>query len=380
MKVLKNIGHFCRKEVVLTAAWAAAVISAFLVPPDAGYLSYIDLRSLGILWSLMVIMEGLKSIGFFSNLGAGLLKKTRRIWQLAAVLIFLCFFLSMLITNDVALITFVPFTVFILSQIRLNELLIPVIVLETLAANLGSMLTPIGNPQNLYLYGLSGMPFGAFLGLMLPYTAATFLLLVLSICLLSDKNKRLPKATLTAASESDTSYKTSVSIYGLLFILALLVVLRILPFWVLCAVVLIVVFFLKKQLLIKVDYALLFTFIGFFIFTGNLGRIPSVSRVLTDIIAGREAVTAVIASQVISNVPAALLLSGFTDNYRELIVGVNLGGLGTLIASMASLISYKAVANSCPGKKGRYFLVFTIMNVIYLAALLLFRHLWGLLG
>ena len=127
-------------------------------------------------------------------------------------------------------------------------------------------------------------------------------------------------------------------------------------------------------------YALLFTFIGFFIFTGNLGRIPSVSRVLTDIIAGREAVTAVIASQVISNVPAALLLSGFTDNYRELIVGVNLGGLGTLIASMASLISYKAVANSCPGKKGRYFLVFTIMNVIYLAALLLFRHLWGLLS
>lgn len=365
--------NFLKKETVLTIAWIAAVVSMCFIPPDAAYADYIDLRSLGILWSLMVIMEGLKKIGFFQDIGQWLLKKTRRVWQLAAVLIFLCFFSSMLITNDVALITFVPFTLYILAQTEMTELLIPIVVLQTLAANLGSMLTPVGNPQNLYLYGLSEMDFGAFLLLMLPYTGVTFVLLVLSICFLKGKTRRLPQSSINTDGKSESGYKVKSLIYGALFLLALLIVLRIFPFWILCAAVLSVVFFMDKKTLISIDYALLFTFIGFFIFTGNLGRIPFISRFLTEMIVGREVITGVAASQIISNVPAALLLSGFTQNYPDLIVGVNLGGLGTLIASMASLISYKILAHNYNQKKGRYLLVFTGMNVLYLAVLLAFH-------
>lgn len=374
--MVRKIVQFLKKETVLTIAWIAAVVSMFFVPPGAEYVGYIDFRSLGILWSLMVIMEGLKKIGLFRYVGQWLLQRTRRVWQLAAVLIFLCFFSSMLITNDVALITFVPFALYILAQTKMTELLIPVVVLQTLAANLGSMLTPVGNPQNLYLYGLSGMGFGEFLSLMLPYTAMTLVMLIVSICFLKGKGRAVPQDALKGQEVYATPVP-KILIYAGLFLLALLVVLRFVPFWILCIVVLVAVFLLDRKVLISIDYALLFTFVGFFIFTGNLGRIPSVSQFLTKMIAGREVLTGVLSSQVISNVPAALLLSGFTERYNDLIIGVNLGGLGTLIASMASLISYKVLAHSYNEKKGRYFLVFTGMNVLYLAVLLLF---WWLVG
>ena len=362
--------QFFKKETVLTIAWIGAIVSAFFVPPSAAYIHYIDFRSLGILWSLMVVMEGLKEIGLFNHIGNQLLKRTRKVWQLVAVLVFLCFFLSMLITNDVALITFVPFTIYILTQIEMPELLIPVIVLQTLAANLGSMMTPVGNPQNLYLFGLSGMSIVSFVALMAPYTGATLILLVLAICFLKNKSKTIPQGLAEPPVESAKNKKAGIWLYGVLFLAALLVVLRLIPFWTVCAAVLIAVFIFDKKVLISIDYALLFTFIGFFILTGNLGNIPAISRFLTEMIAGREVLTGVVASQFISNVPAALLLSEFTTNYSSLIIGVNLGGLGTLIASMASLISYKALAHAYNEKKGRYFLVFTLMNFLFLAILL----------
>ena len=374
---MKKALQFFKKETVLCIAWIAAIISAFLVPPSIDYIEYIDLRSLGILWSLMVVMEGLKSNGFFSSIGNALLKKTGRAWQLSAVLVFLCFFLSMLITNDVALITFVPFAIYMLQQTGREDLLIPVIVLQTLAANLGSMLTPVGNPQNLYLYGLSGMSFGSFVKLMAPYTAVTLLLLAISICFFKGKNKVIRKNSLSSAPAIGPAYLRTSIIYGCLFLFALLVVMRVVPYWILAAAVFVVVLIIDRKSLLNVDYALLLTFVGFFIFTGNLGNIPSISEFLTKMITGHEVITGVISSQVISNVPAALLLSGFTDSYNDLIIGVNLGGLGTLIASMASLISFKALAHSYDRIKGRYFLVFTIMNVLYLAVLLAFWYLCG---
>lgn len=369
-RVAAKVFDFIKKETVLTAAWILAVISAFFIPPSAKYLGYIDFRSLGILWSLMVVMEGLKEIGVFSHIGNQLLKRTKKVWQLAAVLVFLCFFLSMLITNDVALITFVPFTIYILTQIKMPNLLIPVIVLQTLAANLGSMMTPIGNPQNLYLFGLSGMSIGSFIALMAPYTGATLILLILSIFFLKNKSSLIPADLPKPQVHEEKKRKNGIWIYGSLFLIALLVVLRLIPYWVLCLIVLAAVFIFDKKVLISIDYALLFTFIGFFILTGNIGNIPSISHFLTEMIAGWEVLTGVIASQFISNVPAALLLSGFTTNYSSLIIGVNLGGLGTLIASMASLISYKALAHECNEKKGRFFLMFTIMNYLYLGILL----------
>ena len=287
-------------------------------------------------------------------------------WQLIAVLVGLNFFSSMIITNDVSLITFVPFAIMMLKQCGRQELMIPVVVLQTIAANLGSMLTPIGNPQNLYLYGLAGTGIGEFIMWLLPYTIVSALLLVISILLIKNKNEII--------CIEDTSVPR-VMAYSVLFILALLVVARVLTWYILAAAVLITVLLLEKNVLAKADYALLLTFIGFFIFTGNMGRVEPVAHFLAGIVNSRELEVGIITSQCISNVPAALLLSGFTDNIKNLSIGVNIGGLGTLIASMASLISYKLYANEVPEKKGKYFAVFTVYNIIFLVVLYVFTKL-----
>lgn len=366
IQILAKIVDFLRKETVLSVAWLLAIISAFFIKPNASYIDYIDFRSLGILWSLMVVMQGLKKNELFNQIGISLLNRMHKVWQLSAVLIFLCFFGSMLITNDVALITFVSFAIVMLQNAGREDLLIPVIVLQTIAANLGSMLTPIGNPQNLYLYGISGMSVGAFIAWMFPYTLVAMLMLVISICLLKGKNDKV--------SVKQSSYyhikRRTVAVYLLLFLAALLVVAKVMDYYYLVGLVLIIVFILEKRTLVEIDYALLFTFVGFFIFTGNLGKVVVIQNVLTSLVNGREILIGVIASQGISNVPAALLLSSFTDNYKLLLLGVNLGGLGTLIASMASLISFKSLAHAYNELKGKYLLVFTGMNLLYLAVLM----------
>ena len=252
--------------------------------------------------------------------------------------------------------------------------MIPVVVLQTIAANLGSMLTPIGNPQNLYLYGLAGTGIGEFIMWLLPYTIASALLLVISILLIKNKNEII----CIEDTDSEAAHNTSVPrvmAYSVLFILALLVVARVLTWYILAAAVLITVLLLEKNVLAKADYALLLTFIGFFIFTGNMGRVESVAHFLAGIVKGRELEAGIITSQCISNVPAALLLSEFTDNIKNLSIGVNIGGLGTLIASMASLISYKLYVNEVPEKKGKYFAVFTVYNIIFLVVLYVFTKL-----
>lgn len=368
-EIINKIVGFIKKETVLTVAWVLAIISAFIITPSISYVNYIDFRSLGILWCLMIVMAGLKERGFFKYIGNALLKKTSKVWQLCLVLILLCFFLSMFITNDVALITFVPFSIFVLNECKRENLLIPTIVLQTLAANLGSMLTPIGNPQNLYLYGLAGMSLGEFVGIMLPYSALTLVLLLISILFIDGRSEKIACENLEAIVYEKKDKSICIA-YGILFIGALLVVLRFVPYWAIMILVLVVVFIMDRKILLSIDYALLFTFIGFFIFTGNLGNIEAVKNVLTEAINGHEVIMGVGASQIISNVPAALLLSPFTDNYRSLIIGVNLGGMGTLIASMASLISFKALAHNYNHLKGRYFALFTVVNIVYLCVLM----------
>lgn len=376
---MKKVFAFVKKETVLTIAWVLAVVSAFFVTPNKHYIDYIDFRSLGILWSLMVIMAGLQRNGVFEAVGKKLLLKTKRVWQLVFVLVFLCFVFSMFITNDVALITFVPFAIYMLEECQKVKLMIPVIVLQTLAANLGSMLTPIGNPQNLYLYGISGLGADEFLLLMLPYTLMTVVLLVLSILFIKGKGDAVQDVTEAheGQSESKSRIYARIFVYAALFVLALIVVARIVPYWILALCVLVLVLLMDWKAVVSVDYALLFTFVGFFIFTGNLGQIPAINQFLTNLVSGREVLTGVLSSQVISNVPAALLLSNFTDNYNSLIVGVNLGGLGTLIASMASLISFKLLAHKHNELKGRYFILFTLANIAYLIILLALAMLLG---
>lgn len=371
---MKRIIYYFKKDIVLTVSWGLAAASAFLVRPDKGYVGYIDWRSLGILWSLMIITKGYMQNGIFEKIGHALLARTRKMWQLIAVLVGLNFFSSMIITNDVSLITFVPFAIMMLKQCGRQELMIPVVVLQTIAANLGSMLTPIGNPQNLYLYGLAGTGIGEFIMWLLPYTIASALLLVISILLIKNKNEII----CIEDTDSEAAHNTSVPrvmAYSVLFVLALLVVARVLTWYILAAAVLITVLLLEKNVLAKADYALLLTFIGFFIFTGNMGRVEPVAHFLAGIVNGRELEAGIITSQCISNVPAALLLSEFTDNIKNLAIGVNIGGLGTLIASMASLISYKLYANEVPEKKGKYFAAFTVYNIIFLVVLYVFTKL-----
>ena len=363
----KVIG-FIKKDTVLCVAMTLAMVSAFFVKPTLNYVNYIDFRVLGILLSLMTVMAGLQRNGLFDMIGSSLLKRTKNTMQLSLVLVFLCFFFSMFITNDVSLITFVPFAMLTLRKCNQEKLLIPVIIVQTLAANLGSMLTPIGNPQNLYLYGLAGVGAGKFIMWLLPYTIVSATLLIISIMLLKNKNADVSMKD-TDDNSGQKAVPVNVLLYTILFIIALLVVARVLPWYVLTVLVLVTTFIIERNVLLKADYALLLTFVGFFIFTGNMGRIEPVALFLSGIADGREIGVGIITSQCISNVPAALLLSGFTHNIKNLALGVNIGGLGTLIASMASLISYKQYVNEVPDGKGKYFVTFTVYNVIFLIVL-----------
>lgn len=372
---MKRVKAFVKKETVLTIATILAIVSAFFVHPGKKYIEYIDWRTLGILLSLMIIMEGFKRTGLFDRIGEKLLKHTSKLWQLVAVLILLCFFFSMAITNDVALLTFVPFSVMVLEGCNRRDALIPTIILQTIAANLGSMMTPIGNPQNLYLYGIMKCSIADFMMILFPYTLLTLILLVVSILFVKGKNEtigyNIDRKSVMTEDNQGISNKTKNVFYVVLFVLALLVVARIVSYVILVAAVVVVVAIMDNKTLRSVDYALIFTFISFFVLIGNLGNIESIRVALSNIVASREVYVGVVASQFISNVPATLLLSGFTQDYRSLLIGVNMGGLGTMIASMASLISYKIYAHNYNDTKGKYLLWFTAVNIIYLAVLLL---------
>lgn len=377
----KKIIKWIKKEIVLTIALVLAVLSSFFVKPSRQYIDYIDWRVLGILLSLMIVMAGLQKNGLFQKIGTALLRKTENTRQLECVLVFLCFFTSMLITNDVALITFVPFAILTLEMCGQESRIMMVVILQTIAANLGSMLTPMGNPQNLYLYGKMGGELAEFLKIMLPYTIAAFVLILITLLLRKKEQIKLYMEDGQTGSVSE-EYQNEQNdnkanglkagkniIYILLFFLCLAVVVKAAEYQHVLLFIVAVVFLFDKKVLLKVDYSLLFTFTGFFIFIGNMQRIVWIKELLQQLVAGKEFLAAVITSQFVSNVPAALLLSGFTEQYKPLLIGVNIGGLGTLIASMASLISYKYYANAYEKKTGQYVLKFTLVNVIFLIVL-----------
>lgn len=377
---MKKVVEFLKAEIVLTVALLLALLSMFIVLPDTEYAGYIDFRTLSILFCLMAVMVGMQQCGVFRFTAEKLLVKVKNTTQLILILVLLCFFFSMLITNDVALITFVPFTFIVLGMLgeeTERKLMIPVVVFQTIGANLGSMLTPMGNPQNLYLYGKSGMSLGSFLVLMIPYTAFALFLLVLCSALLGKQSGSGEIAVQLSEKTSLKGREKELLRYSILFVISLLTVAHVLDYRICLVAVLAAFLIWDRKLLPKVDYALLLTFVGFFVFIGNMGRVPFFNDLLQRLVAGNEVVTAVISSQVISNVPAALLLSGFTTDVEGLIIGTNLGGLGTLIASMASLISYKYIAKENKCSKGAYFKYFTVANVIFLALLL---ALWFFIG
>ena len=387
---MQRFVNFAKNETVLSIAVILAVLSAAFIPVDGQYFNYIDFRTLGLLFCLMTVIAGVRRRGVFSVIAGRLVAGSKGIAGTVTVLVLAAFFLSMLITNDVSLITLVPLTLNCFDKMpetTRKNWLIPAVVLETIAANLGSMATPIGNPQNLYLYGLSDLSFTAFLRIILPYSIFSLLLLLIWIKvqekLAGDAGSQNAAsavagdagnpagASVPAGKETETvTEPRAIAAYLVLFLLCLTTVARIAPWPVPFAAVLVYVLIADRSTIREVDYSLLGTFLALFIFIGNLGRIPSFRSALSGILTGHEVFTAIAASQVMSNVPAAILLSGFTDKIEALIIGTNLGGLGTMIASMASLISYKLITKGGNVSKGRYLLYFTGANVAFLICLI----------
>ena len=365
--MLTKLKAFFKAESVLCIAALCAVLTMFLVPPDRVYLSYIDLRTLALLMCLMIVVAGIQACGAFRALTVEMLRRSASGRVLSVMLIWLPFFCAMLVTNDVALLVFVPFTLALLTEAGCARAAIPVLVLQTVAANLGSMATPVGNPQNLYLYAFYDLGIGDFFALVLPLTAGS--LIALTVAALPV----LPKAIETPKPEDAAMDPRKLAFFAVLFVICLLTVFHLIHYMMMTVVVLAAIAVADRQLLKKLDVALLATFVCFFIVSGNLGRVDAVREFLQGLLERNALLTAVGTSQIISNVPAAVLLSGFTDNWQALLAGVNIGGLGTPVASLASLITLKLYLRHPGANAGKFLAAFTLANGLGLVLLLAFR-------
>ncbi|MBO4866506.1 MAG: citrate transporter [Ruminococcus sp.] len=360
---------FMKSQPVLVAAFFAAVVTMFIIPPDAAYAGYVNRAVLIQLFSLMTAVAGLRSIGIFERITDVLLEKAGTVRRLGQIFVLICFFTSMLVTNDVALLTFIPLTLIAMNGVD-KKSLIMTIVLETAAANLGSMLTPVGNPQNLFIYAYYDMTALMFVKTMAPAGIASFAILMLLTLL-------LPKDKCTHQESTETENFPAVQLWGylVLFAVCLLSVFRVIPDYICLISAVVCALIFNRKLLIKVDYSLLATFLCFFIFVGNIARIGAVNDFFSGIMKGRELLVSAALSQVISNVPATMMLSGFTGSGTQLMLGVNIGGLGTLIASLASLISFQFYRKTEGADSVRYIAVFSVINFGMLIILLLLQML-----
>jgi len=355
---------FFRSQPVLVISFIAALLSMIPVPPDKGYFDYINRTVLIQLFALMAAVAGFRSAGIFERVTALMLRKAGTLRRLGVVFVILCWISSMLVTNDVALLTFVPLTILIYTGIKDEKSRIVTVVLETAAANMGSMLTPIGNPQNIYLYTAFRMTPGEFIATMLPTG-------LLSMAMILALTRLLPDTPLeNHRQEVHQIRKIPAAAFSVLFVICLLSVLRLVPDWVCLAAAVVIVVCIDWKLLGKVDYALLATFVCFFVFVGNIARIEPVRDMFSSVLSGKELIVSALLSQLISNVPAAVMLSGFTDNGRELLLGVDIGGLGTIIASLASLISFQIYRKSDGAQPMRYMKYFSVTGFSMLAVML----------
>ena len=357
---------FVKKNPVLCIAAALAVVTSVIVPPDSAYVGYFDFRTLTCLFCTLAVICGLKEINFFYVCAERIISMAKNLRLATLSLVYITFIGSMLIANDMALITFLPLGYIVLHCTKNEKYMAYVFILQNIAANLGGMLTPFGNPQNLYLYSFFGINAGEFVVTMFP----PFLL---SIAIITGCCFLLPKTPLSYNGERSAMPKGRLAIYLALFALSILVVFRSIPYQVGLAIIPIAFMFLDRKALRSVDYGLLLTFVCFFVFSGNMARIPAVSSLMQSLLGQSDKMTLVVSSlscQGISNVPSAILLSKFTDSWKPLLYGVNIGGCGTLISSLASLITFRTYNSHNPGKAGAYVKLFSILNFGFLAILL----------
>ena len=362
--MLDRLIRFLRDEAVLCIAFVCAVASVAIVGDATPIPGYIDWRVIVLLFCLMASVEGLRASGVMARIAQMLVSGERSRRTVCLALVMLPFFASMLVTNDVALLTFVPMAVLALGAAGWRESLARVVVLQAIAANLGGMVTPVGNPQNLFIFTTYGLSVGDFFAALAPFGALALALLV--VACLAFGGERSQVTLMLDASAID--YRRF-ALHAVLFAASVLCVLRIVPPAALLAVVVAALFVFDRGVFARVDYALLATFACFFVFSGNLSHMPAVQETLGGLMRSHPMLTSLAASQVISNVPAAVLLSGFTSNWHSLLVGVDLGGLGTPIASLASLIALRLYAHTEGARIGLFMREFALANVVALACM-----------
>ena len=363
--LLERIGGFIKKNAVMFIAMAAALITCFIIPPDEKYLGYFDVKTLTCLFCVLAVVCALKNINFFYMLARKIVQIFRNTRMAVLALVYITFIGSMLIANDMALLTFLPLGLFVLTTTGKGKYMAFTFIMQNIAANLGGMLTPFGNPQNLYLYTKFQIPTLEFMGIMAPPFVLSVILITLC-CIIFVKPEPL-----TMKDEQMTVPLGKTIVYLLLFALAIAIVFRGIPYFIGLIVIPAVLLFMDRKALKMVDYPLLLTFVFFFIFSGNMARIQVVKDLFSYFLEKSTLLFSVVSCQVISNVPSAILLSQFTENYRELLLGVNIGGAGTLIASLASLITFREYTKQNKGKSGHYIALFSAFNfafVIILAA------------
>lgn len=361
---------FVRKNPVMTVALLAAAVTACFVPPDGEYLDYFDFRTLTCLFCVLAVVCALKNIQFFYLMARKIVERFGNLRRAIIALVYITFLGSMLIANDMALLTFLPLGYYVLHRTGKEHCMALVFILQNIAANLGGMLTPFGNPQNLYLYSHFSIPGGEFVGIMLPPFLLSIVLITLC-CFL------IPRDPLQIRGERAVLPKKRTVLYLALFALAIAIVFRGVPYWIGLIIIPAVLLFADRDALKAVDYPLLLTFCFFFIFSGNLARIDVVREFFGELLQKNTLLVSVLSCQCISNVPSAILLSQFTDNYPALLVGVNIGGVGTLISSLASLITFREYQKHNPGTALRYLLVFSVFNFAFLIILTGFSLLVG---
>lgn len=353
-----SIIEYLKKDCVLVIAVLSAVITSFIYTPK---LEYIDFKTLILLFNLMIVVSAFKKLKVLDYIAVGVAKKCSTYRHLSMALVFITFFAAMIVTNDVALLTFVPITIIIGEKLNID--ILKIVVFQTLAANLGSSLTPMGNPQNLFLYTYYNISPAAFF--MITGPIAIIAVIFLYGLILKNKNNTI-KINLDKVNIGD---RKQLIFYSVLLIVILFSVFHLIDYRVSFVITLLIIASIDRKLFFEVDYSLLITFIGFFIFIGNISNSAAIQGFMEKILSSKSNTyyTGIVASQIISNVPATMLLSGFTGHFKELLLGVNIGGMGTLIASLASVISYKLYCNCNREDSGRYLKVFSLYNIFGLA-------------
>lgn len=359
----KRILQFVKGNVVTVVAFFAALVTSFIIPPDSTYLGYFDVKTLTCLFCVLAVVCALRNINFFYLLARSIVRCFKNVRLSILALVYITFIGSMLIANDMALLTFLPLGSFVLLSTGKQKYMAFTFIMQNIAANLGGMLTPFGNPQNLYLYTKFNIPSGEFVSIMAPIFLIAVLLITLCCAFVKPEPLRLPE-------EQVSLPKGKAALFLSLFALSIAIVFRGIPYWIGLIVIPAVLFFVDRKALKMVDYPLLLTFVFFFIFAGNMARIQPVRELFSGLLSRNTILVSALSCQVISNVPSAILLSQFTGNYADLLIGVNIGGVGTIIASLASLITYREYMKENPRQGGYYMGMFSAFNFSFLGILL----------